>query len=177
MEKIRILKKQLFLFCVFAGIAFSSIHADTITIAADEWCPYNCEVDSSMPGYTIEIASAIFEKNGHHLKYIILPWARALASSRNGKYTGVVGAYKEDAPDFIFPEESFGFSKNSFFVKKGSTWRYKGIKSLDEISIGIIRDYSYGAELDKYFKDIGNDSRIQVVSGTTALENNIKKLI
>ena len=30
--------------------------------------------------------------------------------------------------DFIFPEEEFGISENSFFAKKGSTWEFESVE-------------------------------------------------
>ncbi|SLM31960.1 ABC transporter, periplasmic domain [Desulfamplus magnetovallimortis] len=155
----------------------SFIFAETITIVADRWCPYNCKPDSDRPGYGIEAAKIIFERAGHTVDYSVVPWARALKHTSDGKYNAVIGAFIEDAPDFIFPENEIGVSQISFFVKKGNPWKYTGIESLESIKAGIILDYSYGENLDKYFSSVKqNQSKVDITAGDNALISNIKKL-
>ena len=53
--------------------------AKTITLAADEWCPYNCaEEDKAKPGYMIEIAQAILGKAGYTVEYKTMAFQRAI---------------------------------------------------------------------------------------------------
>ncbi len=149
--------------------------ADEITIVADEWAPYCGKPDSTQPGYGIEIAQHVFEAAGHTVLYKIVPWGRAIMYTRTGRYNAIIGAGKEDAPDFVFPEEEFGMYKNSFFSKRGRTWAYEGLESLRTIKIGAINAYSYGDELDKYLKE--NPQRVQYVYGSDPLTQNIGKLL
>ncbi|WP_354623611.1 transporter substrate-binding domain-containing protein [Psychromonas sp. MME2] len=161
-----------FLLLLFIHLPSSST-ADEITIVADQWYPYNG--DEKSPGYGIEIAKHIFQAAGHKIIYKIMPWNRAIKKTREGKFNAIIGAMKEEAPDFIFPEEEFGISEEMFFAKKGSTWRYNGIKSLQGINIGLIKDYSYGNELEDFFAD--NPDKTQYAQVTKPLEMNIKKLL
>ena len=151
--------------------------AATISIVADEWCPYNCEPGSDKPGYMIEIAQKVLGEAGHTIDYRNMPWSRAIEESRKGNFNAIVGAAEGDAPDFVFPKNSMGTSSNVFVVSKGSTWRYTDMSSLDAVSLGSIRDYSYGDELDAYLTEHEKDAkRVQIASGDTALDTNIKKL-
>lgn len=155
---------------------FSSIvMADTITIVADEWAPYNADPNSSEPGYGIEIAQLIFKEVGHTVAYKVIPWNRAIKETREGTFTAIIGAFKEDAPDFIFPEEEFGISVSDFFGKTGSTWKYKGLESLLNVKIGLIKDYAYGEELDKFFKK--HPENVDYTFGNSPLDQNIQKLL
>lgn len=149
--------------------------ADVITIAADEWCPYNCVPDSDTPGYMIEIAKAVFEPKGHTVQYVTVNWSRAVDSCRKGKYTAVVGAAKGDAPDFIFPEIDQGMIQNAFFVKKGTNWKYTDVNSLKNVKIGVIQDYDYGSRIGPYLEQNKSGSSVQFATGDDALERNIKK--
>ena len=150
----------------------------TISIGADVWYPYNGISKSSELGFMIDIAVEVFKEKGYSVDYKNLPWNRAKDECRKGKMDAVVGAYKDDVPDFIFPEIEQGVSKTVFWVKKGSTWRYDGIRSLEEIKVGVIADYLYGDEFDNYVKKYnGNVQRVQVAHGDTALSSNIKKLM
>ncbi len=149
--------------------------ADEITIVADEWAPYCGKPDSTHPGYGIEIAQHVFEAAGHTVLYIIIPWGRAIKETRDGRFNAIIGAGKEDAPDFVFPEEEFGMYKNSFYAKRGGTWTYEGLESLRTIKIGAINAYSYGDEIDKYFRE--TPQRVQYVHGADPLTQNINKLL
>lgn len=152
--------------------------ADTLTLAADEWCPYNCNPSDPKPGFMIEVAKYVFKKAGHDVSYLTVPWSRAIEDARVGKYSAIVGAYKEDAPDFVFTDLPIAESGNSLFVKKGSSWRYSDFESLNQVSLGVIRGYSYSKELDSYLEQHKADSsRVQIASGDDALENNIRKLL
>jgi len=158
-------------------ISVTPLHAATITIVADEWCPYNCTPGSDKPGYMIEIAQKVLGEAGHTIDYKNMPWSRAIEEARKGKFDAIVGAAEGDAPDFTFPKSSMGTSSNVFLINKGDAWRYKDMASLEAISLGTIRDYSYGDELDAYITANEKDAkRVQIASGDTALDTNVKKL-
>jgi len=165
------------LIILFLSLTFFSqtLWADDIVIAADPWCPYICEPESDTPGFMVEIAEQIFQKAGHKLIYKAEPWARALRNSRIGKINGAIGAYKSDAPDHIFAEEELGVSTTPFFIKKGTAWKYDGPVSLEKVTIGVIRGYSYGNEVDAYVKKHQkNWERVQVSNSLNSL---VKKLL
>lgn len=171
--------KSKIIFLISLLLVFASLTvADEITIVADEWAPYNGEPDSSEQGYGIEIAKHIFKVAGHTVIYKVIPWSRAIKSTRYGKYNAIIGTTKNEVPDFIFPEEEFGISANSFFVKKGGpweAWEFKGVESLLTVKIGLIKDYSYGVILDNFFKT--NKNIIEYIHGEDPLLLNIKKLL
>ncbi len=147
-----------------------------ISIRADVWCPYNCE-PGAKPGYMIELADAAFKAANLKIDYQNLNWARAIAETREQKFTAIVGAAKNDAEDFIFPENALGLSRSCFYTKKDSTWSYKNASSLEGITIGVIKDYTYGDEIDNYIKKHEKDSkRVDIVSGDNPLDLNIKKV-
>lgn len=151
--------------------------ADTLTIVADEWCPYNCEPGSDKPGFMIEIAQKVLGEAGHSIEYSNMPWSRAIEESRRGKFSAIVGAARDDAPDFIYPSEPLGISGSVFAVKKGASWKYAGIDSLASASVGVIQDYSYSEDFDAYSEANAKDSKkIQIATGESALSTNIRKL-
>ena len=150
--------------------------ADTVTLRADEWYPYNGVPGSAKPGYMIEIAQQALAKGGHKVDYALMPWERVLESVRKGEVDCAVGAAKTDAPDFLYPEEPLGRDQSAFFVKKGSTWRYNGIPSLGAVKLAVIAGYSYDDALDQYILDNKGKPALQALSGDNALDQNIKKL-
>lgn len=168
------------LLAAFASSLFlaSLCGAEELTVVADEWCPYNCAPNAERKGVLIEIAEKIFAAEGITIKYTILPWARAIEQVREGKSDALVGAARTDAPDFIFPEPPPAFAGNVFVVEPSNSWRYTGIESLQNVSLGIIQDYSYGEEIDGYINaNKNNRNRIQIVSGDDGLRMNLRKLL
>jgi polar amino acid transport system substrate-binding protein len=149
--------------------------AAEIIIVADQWPPYCGKAGSTCPGCGVEIAQKVYEAAGNTFKYMNIPWTRAIIETREGNYNAIIGAYKEEAPDFVFPEEEFGVSRYAFYAKRGSLWTYTGIESLQSKKIGLIKGYSYGEELNVYFEK--NSQRVQYVSGHDPLYQNIMKLL
>jgi len=114
------IKKVCLIVLIIIPFFFSAVQAETISLVADEWPPFNGVPDSQNEGFIVDVAKAIFEKNGIHIVYEILPWKRAVEMTREGLNNGIIGATKTEAPDFIFPaEELFNFY-DAFYVKKGS---------------------------------------------------------
>ncbi|HVN70601.1 MAG TPA: transporter substrate-binding domain-containing protein [Desulfomonilia bacterium] len=160
--------------CTFLPVHVS---ADQITIVADSWCPFTCEPGSESPGYMIEIAEHVFKKAGHTVVYKNVDWKKAIEETRKGKYTAIAGGYKSDSPDFVFPDKAQGVSQNVFFVKKGTAWKYTGIESLKKIKLGIVLDYSYSDQINKYISENKGKSSVYVAKGTTPIQENIDKLM
>jgi polar amino acid transport system substrate-binding protein len=125
----------------------------------------------------IEIAKEILTPKNISVDYEILPWARALAYTRIGRTDCVVGAYKSDAPDFIFPELAWGMDQNIFYVKKNNSWRYTGFHSLSHTRIGLIQGYSYGKELKLLVKATKHKNLFEYTFGENALKQNIAKVL
>jgi polar amino acid transport system substrate-binding protein len=74
------------------------VFADTITVRADTWMPYNGEPNSDRPGYCIEMLKVIFEPMGYKIDYQIEPWTRATANAEAGKIDAIIGAAINDCP-------------------------------------------------------------------------------
>jgi polar amino acid transport system substrate-binding protein len=153
-------------------------HAETLLLVADEWCPYNCDPDSANPGFMVEITQRVFQKEGHTVKYLSMPWSRAVTTVRSGLAHGLIGVNSEETPDLIYPEIEQGLSIMAFYTRKEIAWFYTGLKSLDLVTIGAIKHYSYGEPVDQYIKDHShNSSKVELLSTNGALKLNIKKLL
>lgn len=155
-----------------------SLRADTITLVADPWCPYNCEPDSPFPGILIEVAQRAFEPSGHAIAYKTLPWTRAIKSVRIGRYDGLVGTGPEETPDFVFTEREILSVDHTFFVRRDDTWRYRGLASLARRKLGVIRGYSYGDLHHRYVQPHAEDAdRVLIVTGSAPLERLLEFLV
>lgn len=179
--KARLKVSKYALVLAFFTILGPSAKADdkkTVLLVSDSWCPYNCEPGAKNPGILIEIAKRALEKEGLEVKYETLPWSRAIEETRAGKYDAIVSAAVADAPDFVFPGTHQATIENTFFTATESTWTFMNMKSLGDVSLGVIRDYAYNEDLDSYIAGNAEDpEKIQTASGDGALETNIKKLL
>lgn len=122
--------------------------AETITLAADLWCPYNCEPDAAQPGFMVDVARAVFEPRGHVVQYRVLPWKRAIREAEKGNISGVIGATRSDAPGLVFPDCDMVDYLATFYVRRGTPWRYTGLPSLAGKRLGVVAGYSYGPDID-----------------------------
>jgi len=137
-----------------------------IIVAADPWCPHNCIAGAAQEGYMVDIAREALAASGYTLDYRNLSWARALRMTRQGQFHAVVGAFRTDAPDFVFPEVAQGRASISLFTHPDNKWVYNGIASLEDQTLLTINGYSYTAELDSYIaKNQDNPDRIAILSG------------
>lgn len=170
---------SLMAFFVLPALSHPAAATETITIVADEWCPYNCAEAAENQGYMLELARAIFKKEGIEVQYKVMPWIDAINETRAGKYTAIVGATYNDAPDFIFPEVLQGISPFRFWVREDSDWRYDGTSSLKDMRIGLVDGVSCGNVMDTYLAEHKDDygTRIFVTKADDATAQNIEALI
>jgi polar amino acid transport system substrate-binding protein len=148
-----------------------------IVLVADPWCPHNCAVTAPEEGYMVDIAREALAMDGYTLKYRNVSWARALRMTRQGRVHGVVGAFRTDAPDFVFPEVAQGRASIGLYTHPDSDWRYDGIPSLGTQTLLAINGYSYTAELDAYIDDNQhNRERVWILSGPAPLERALNLL-
>ncbi|MES2615947.1 MAG: transporter substrate-binding domain-containing protein [Bdellovibrionota bacterium] len=170
-------KSILSLLGLFAVVNTQSSYAEKqelIKIRADEWCPYNCQPGSNDPGYMIEVLQMTFGKK--NIDYQTMNWSRAILETRKNKYDGIVGASIENAPDFIF-SVPVGESKNCFYKKNTSQFKYTGIDSLNSVQLGVIKDYTYFNELEVYIKkNIRDKKKLDEHYGNNAQDRLILKL-
>lgn len=165
---------------MWAGLGVAgAARADTITVRADEWCPYNCAVGASAgdgrPGYGIEVAREIFAAAGHHLDYALSPWTRSLEDCLHGTIDAVIGAAPVDSPDLVFPAEPIGVWDTTFVVRKGDPWRYDGAESLDRVKIAGILGYIYREPVNEYLT--AHRKQVDLISGQRPLDQNLRKLV
>jgi polar amino acid transport system substrate-binding protein len=167
----------LLLFTTLSSHAFSN---KEIVIAGDNWCPVNCGEHDKQQGFMIDVARAALAKSGYTLKYMEMPWLRAIELAREGKIHGIVGAFKDDAPDFYFPQVPFlNISPNSLFTLKDSTWKYENIRSFNGVKVGVIKGYDYGDVMNTYIKSfsLSKTSPLTQLYGNDAVERSLKFLV
>jgi polar amino acid transport system substrate-binding protein len=172
--------KRKILTAVFAALTVCSVavSAQTITLVADEWPPFNIKPGSETEGYIVDIARKIFESHGYTVVYENVPWKRAIEMTKTGKYNGAIGASKNDARGFVFPSEEFARNHIAFYVKKGNPWRFQTHSSVADVTLGTIAGYDYRVWLNEYIEACKNDhKKVQIIAGDEPLKRNLMKMM
>jgi len=135
--------------CLVLTIPFG--YAQTIKVAAIDWCPQIC-VNESYEGYTVDLIKKVYEKGAHKLEIDVFPWSRAIKYVSDGKYDALLAPAKKEAPHLIFPSYGVGIQRMCFFTSAKNTWMYTGEDSLTAMQVGIAFDTSI-EELNQYIKE------------------------
>jgi polar amino acid transport system substrate-binding protein len=140
---------------IMAGLlGIKGATAETLTLRAGHWCPYNCEPGSARPGYMIEIAEAAFAGTDIEIDYQIMPWARAIAEVEAGRIDGIVGATIADAPNALLPKLAMGRSAVAVLVRRDVGFVYRGPSSLATLSLAVFQGDTYdgGGDIDRFIR-------------------------
>jgi len=166
------LKVFVFIFSLLASVgAFAK---NKIIIASDEWCPFNCAEKAVNPGYLLELAKLIYGKHDIDLEYRVMSWSRAVHACEIGKVDAVIGGYKEDAPNLIYPKEPMGAIGFDYYANSQSFVVINSIDDLASYKLGVSADYSYGEVIDDYIERHGQDKqRVKIAYGEQPLKSNL----
>lgn len=163
--------------CSTLLITTAAAQADTIVLKSDIWCPYNCEPDSDLPGYMIEVAQEALGTFGHTVVYEKLNWLRSVEKARNGEIDGVIGAVEEEVEGFVLGPP-LGPLVDGIVTRAGEELDLSKAEPLDGLTLGAINGYEYVGALGEYIDKHRDDHKmVQFVSGDNALEMNLQKLI
>ena len=165
---------------MLAGVAMiGSAAADTITIRADEWLPYNGPSTRKPAGYMIEFADRIAAANGHTIDYRHLPWDDALVAVQKGEFDCVVGANAEEAEGMALPALSWGNSQNAAWTVEGRKFNIDTVEAIKAHKLVYIPGYSYGEEIDPWIEQNEGNAEviIPVTSGGRAAMTAVSKLV
>lgn len=150
------------------------LKAESLTLVADPWCPYNCQPGSERPGFMVEIAQRVFATEGIAVRYRTLPWLRALQETERGRFDAAIGASRVEAPTLVFPELEQGQMSNAFWATPKTSWVYQGVASLARVRLAAIAGYGYGPEVSAYLEQ--PEGEVTLLYGSTPLTNGLQML-
>nr|WP_321502344.1 transporter substrate-binding domain-containing protein [uncultured Dethiosulfovibrio sp.] len=140
MKKVFVLTLLLLVF-----VASSCWGADEVVTAVnDPWPPFT-DPEKPSKGLAVEIAEAAMKTQGYRLEMSFMPWARAEEGVKKGTYDFLLCTWMtEERKSVLFYSEPYSENRLAFVKPKGSDFEFRGIDSLKGLSVGVIRDYSYG---------------------------------
>lgn len=147
-----------------------------VILASDEWCPFFCYENNQATGILTELIKEALHGSNFDLEIKVINWARAVEMAKQGEISGLIGAYKDDVPNFLFSVLPPYSSSDCFYGLSNNKFIYQGIKSLNNQRVGIINSYGYGAEIDSYKVTEAGKKIFFEVSGEDPLIQNLSKL-
>jgi polar amino acid transport system substrate-binding protein len=166
-------------FCLLGAVLLSRpVHADSLLLVGDEWCPYNCAQENEQQGYLVDLLREIFAPAGITVEYRVVPWSRAIKMVEQGKADVLLGTTLENTPHLPM-SQTIGEDNSCYFSAKNSPLTVPSIAQVQQLRIGAIQDYSYdgGGVLDTYLASQRQNDRVNISSGANALQNNFQKII
>lgn len=133
----------------FAMAASLSVLAQTQTlkIATGELPPYMTAARADQ-GISLSVVRRAFELVGYKVEFTFLPWSRALAETRLGKWdaTAAWGNNPERNPPF-FVSDNVVTEKWVFVYRNAVKFRWNSLADLKPYRVALIQDYTYTPEI------------------------------
>ncbi|RDE18802.1 hypothetical protein DV711_14375 [Motiliproteus coralliicola] len=141
-----------------------------LVLAADPWCPYNCEPGAESPGFMVELARAALAEDGIHVHYRTMPWTRAMQQARIGEVDGVIGAERFEAEGLVVPLRAFGVSTQGIALRRDDPMKWQGTDSIGARRVAFISGYDYAESVAVKAAELNPDATMIEFTGDDALE-------
>ena len=152
---------------------YSASATEIITISTLEYSPWTGK-NLKDHGFVNHVITEAFQRKGYTVKYTYLPWKRAVAEAKEGKYSALSYVYcnKDWEKDF-FLSDPISEEKIVFFHLKSNPIKdWKTLKDLKNYKFGATRGYTYTKE----FWDAVKTRRLMVDVANSDRQN-FKKLL
>jgi polar amino acid transport system substrate-binding protein len=154
-------------FLLILTISQNSAALETITLAAENsWPPYSDEAGN---GISKKIIQAAYNAVNIHVKFIVVPYARALKMAKNGQVDGAFNVTKQKSTVdlFNFGEIPILQANASFYYHNDTLINFTSADDISKkTSVGVIIGYEYGDNYEKNrnrFKEVRVANQIQLI--------------
>lgn len=137
-------------------MASSTVYAENLVLVAADSRPTAYMADGKPTGILVDVVTEAFRRSGHSIKIQLMPWARCLAEVREGNVDGIFSVFRlpEREPFLAYTENPVITQIEVLFIHADSDIQFTGnLADLSHLRVGIIRDTSYGSEIDKLIKN------------------------
>lgn len=155
------------------GLSFAGlVRAETVAIATGEFPPWTSE-SARYGGFVNRVVAAAFARVGIDVKFSYMPWKRAEAETRVGRYDASAFWFASQAGegDFILSEPISSHKEVFFHLKSKPFPHWETLADLHAVKIGATLGYTYTSE----FWALAHDGKINVEVAARD-ELNLKKV-
>lgn len=176
------MKKCIVMMVMFMVLGSQAV-AETLDVAVLDFCPFVCDPtkEDGKVGFSVELERAIFERAGYQVNFHLIPYMRSIKQTEKGEYDAVGFCNDKSSGVNICSTETVGPMVQTFYVKKDNPWRYTGVESLEDISLGVISGYNYTLVAEEFQLYINqnrdNANRITFHSGENVLHRLFRMIL
>ncbi|MET3108742.1 polar amino acid transport system substrate-binding protein [Oxalobacteraceae bacterium GrIS 2.11] len=148
-----------------------------IKLASDDWCPYVCVDNGRITGgFLVEATAQAMQLSGFQIEPVLVPFTRAIDQTVDGYIQGV---FSPPGDSRLSMSRPMFYARSCFYTLNDQSWTYHGLKSLEQITVGVIPDYNYDdGAFDAYVEqNRRKNGRVDLAYGEYAGINNLKKLL
>jgi polar amino acid transport system substrate-binding protein len=144
---VKILRSYVVLTLAMAASLSVLAETKTLKIATGELPPY-MTAGRTDQGISLSIVRRAFELSGYQVEFTFLPWSRALAETRLGKWdaTAAWGNNPERNPPF-FVSDNVATEKWVFVYRNAVKFSWNNLSDLKPYRVAMIQDYTYTPEI------------------------------
>ena len=165
-----------FFFIILASLSYGE--ESRIQMWSTKHCPYSC---SEEKGLVSEVMQKFFTDEKIPLQLNMGPWLRIIKLSKKREVVDIfTPTLPEAAPHLWFPDYPIAYDRFCYYTRSTSNWEYKGIDSLKEIGLIVVKGYVYQVldpEIMKYInKNEKNTKRIRFLYGDKVALRGLQKV-
>jgi polar amino acid transport system substrate-binding protein len=141
---------------LLAAIAPNSGYAKELVLVAADSRPTAFIQDGKPTGILVDVVTESFRRSGHTVRIQLMPWARCLAEVRDGNVDGIFSVFRlpEREAFLAYTDNPVITQVEVLFVHADSDIRFNSnLTDLSRLRAGVIRDTSYGPDIDKLIKN------------------------
>jgi len=139
---------------------YASAQFPVVTIGLHHFPPYTIRGENgNLSGLIVDIVHEVFSQANIEVEFKYLPYSRSIALAEQSKIHAVGMLNSETSNQLNISASHTCSLIQSFYTRKGNTWRYTGIESLDSQNIVTVSDYNYetlSPEYQKYLESMQN---------------------
>lgn len=158
---------------LLSGYVFANDEDNKIVkIAITDSPPFEFQEGNKIVGLDVEAARESFAVSGYEVKFVMVPWLRAVMLAETGRVDAVLSIKEtQERKEKLLFSDSLGYTKSVFFKLSSLNIAPTNLNQLKKYTIGILADYPYG----KKFNDI-KFPKLSVMISDNAQLRNLKKL-
>jgi polar amino acid transport system substrate-binding protein len=141
---------------------------DVPLIVFEDYPPYEYMEGDEAKGINIDLIREAFRRMGVTPVFELRPWKRALMELKSGEVMALSSGFKtKEREGFaIFPDEPLAMEVNVITTLASCPLQIFGPRDLRGLSLGVVREYTYGAEVD----GLGDVERVETNSSRQLLD-------
>ena len=146
--------KKVSVIALISVLFFSvNVSAEKLVLSVlEDFAPYQYMENEKAVGCDVDIMNEVCRRLNIELKVMPLPWKRALKTAEDGDSGGLLSVlHTPERESFLyFTSEPIHIQKNVIIARKESSITIKGFDDLKGKEVGVVANFSYGPEFDKY---------------------------